>query len=81
LFKRLTLSKKTDNIDNNHLLAANIRKGFRRKKIRSVDHFAFISEIPASTVKRILREEGNPNLSTLGRIAKALNISVSELLK
>ena len=80
--KRLVLAKKNEEIDYLHLLALNIKRGYRKKKIRSSDHMAFLTDIPARTISRLAKGEGgNPRLQTLIKIAKALDMTVPELFK
>lgn len=45
----------------------------------NVPELAKISGIPAITLRQTLYEKTNPRLATIGRIAKALNVSVDEI--
>jgi transcriptional regulator with XRE-family HTH domain len=52
----------------------------RRRKGLSEEALAFESNVTVSTLSRIERGTNSPTLRTLGAIAKALDINVSELV-
>jgi transcriptional regulator with XRE-family HTH domain len=61
-------------------LGQNLRK-FRLKKNLSQDNLAKILDVDRAYISNIENGRMNPTLSTLEKIAKALEISSSELLK
>lgn len=56
-------------------------KNLREEQGISQSQLAFESEIPRNQVGRIERGEINTSISTLFAISKALNISITELVK
>ncbi len=59
----------------NHLKAIRIKKGL------SQEDLANDADIPINQVGRIERGEINPSLSTIGSIAKALDLKLHELMR
>jgi len=62
-------------------LARNLKK-LREKKWLSQDRLAKLADVANNTIIKIeQRENENPTLETLKKIAKALEISVDELIQ
>jgi len=63
------------------MLAGNLRK-LREKKGLSQDRLAKLADVANNTIIKIEQGENkNPTLETLNKIAKALEISIDELIK
>ncbi len=62
------------------ILADNIRL-LRTKKRFSQEAVAELANIGQNQISELENEHSNPNLDTLVRIAKALNVDVCELFK
>jgi len=60
-------------------LLANSLKAVRKKKGYTQEQLAYESEITLSQIARIETVKSNPTVSTIFKIARTLNISVSEL--
>jgi len=57
-------------------------KGFRQEKGLSQDKLSKLADLSLNTVVKIeLDESPNPTIETVQRIAKALEVSVDDLLK
>lgn len=52
----------------------------RAEAVMTVRELSKVSKVAASTINRIERGHIDPNPVTIGRIAKALNVSVNELI-
>ena len=64
-----------------NMLAGNLRK-LREKKGLSQDRLAKLADVVNNTIIKIEPGENkNPTLETLNKIAKALEISIDELIK
>jgi len=64
-----------------NMLAGNLRK-LREKKGLSQDRLAKLADVANNTIIKIEQGENkNPTLETLNKIAKALEISIDELVK
>jgi len=64
-----------------NMLAGNLRK-LREKKGLSQDRLAKLADVANNTIIKIEQGENkNPTLETLNKIAKALEISIDELIK
>ena len=64
-----------------HILAENLRK-LREKKGLSQDRLAKLADVANNTIIKIEQGENiNPTLDTLKKVAKALEISVDDLIK
>lgn len=64
-----------------HLLAKNLKR-LREKKEFSQDRLAKLADVANNTIIKIEQGENvNPTLDTLKKIAKALDVSLEELLK
>lgn len=64
-----------------NILAENLRK-IREKKRLSQDRLAKLADVANNTIIKIEQGENkNPTLETLKKIAKALEISIDELIK
>jgi transcriptional regulator with XRE-family HTH domain len=62
-------------------IGKNIKK-FRQEKKLSQDKLSKLADLSLNTVVKIeLDESPNPTIETIQRIAKALNVSVDDLLK
>lgn len=62
-------------------IGKNIKK-FRQEKELSQDKLSKLADLSLNTVVKIeLDESPNPTIETIQRIAKALNVSVDDLLK
>lgn len=63
-------------------ISKNIIKYMNKNKIHSIRQLSIVSEVPYSTLKKIMQEKNNDiMLSTAIRLSKALNISVDQLVK
>jgi transcriptional regulator with XRE-family HTH domain len=60
-------------------LLANSLKAVRKKKGYTQEQLAYESEITLSQIARIETVKSNPTVSTIFKIARTLNINVSEL--
>ena len=57
-------------------------KRFRQDKVLSQDKLSKLADLSLNTVVKIeLDESPNPTIETIQRIAKALDVSVDDLLK
>ena len=56
-------------------------KLFDANEYRSIEHFAHSNEIPNSLLSRILGMNSDPRLSSMERIANALEVPLSDLLR
>ena len=57
-------------------------KGYRQKKGLSQDKLSKLADLSLNTVVKIeLDESPNPTIETIQKIAKALDVSVDDLLK
>jgi len=64
-----------------YILAENLRK-LREKKDLSQDRLAKLADVANNTIIKIEQGENkNPTLETLKKIAKALEVSIDELIK
>jgi len=64
-----------------NMLVGNLRK-LREKKGLSQDRLAKLADVANNTIIKIEQGENkNPTLETLNKIAKALEISIDELIK
>jgi len=64
-----------------YTLAENLRK-LREKKGLSQDRLAKLADVANNTIIKIEQGENkNPTLETLKKIAKALEVSIDELIK
>lgn len=64
-----------------YTLAENLRK-IREKKGLSQDRLAKLADVANNTIIKIEQGENrNPTLETLKKIAKALDVSIEELVK
>ena len=70
--KRLTIA---DNIK--RLILRRIKLG----EFSSIEHFASSTGVPKSLLSRILNLKADPKLSSLDKIAVALEVSVEDLLR
>ncbi|WP_034639294.1 helix-turn-helix domain-containing protein [Desulfofalx alkaliphila] len=61
-------------------LASNLKR-FRKQRNLSQNKLAQKAKIPQSAVHYIEKGERNPGLQTVQKIAIALNVTISELLK
>jgi transcriptional regulator with XRE-family HTH domain len=58
-----------------------ILRKIRQKEFNSIEHFAKSTGIQKSLLSRILNEKADPKLSSLEKIAQALEVPVAELIK
>jgi transcriptional regulator with XRE-family HTH domain len=67
------------------IVAENIRRIITRRiklgEFTSIEHFASSTGVPKSLLSRILNLKADPKLSSLDKIAAALEVPVEELLK
>lgn len=56
-------------------------KLFDSNEYRSIEHFAHSNEIPNSLLSRIINKTSDPRLSSMERIATALEVPLAELLE
>lgn len=67
------------------IVAENIRRIIMRRiklgEFSSIEHFASSTGIPKSLLSRILNLKADPKLSSLDKIAVALEVPVEELLR
>lgn len=62
-------------------IGKNIKK-LREQKAISQDRLSKLADISLNTVAKLeLEESSNPTIDTLSKIAKALNVSVDDLIK
>ena len=66
-------------------IADNIRRLIQRRiklgEFSSIEHFASSTGVPKSLLSRILNLKADPKLSSLDKIAVALEVSVEDLLR
>ena len=67
------------------IVAENIRRIITRRiklgEFTSIEHFASSTGVPKSLLSRILNLKADPKLSSLDKIAAALEVPVEDLLK
>ena len=67
------------------VIADNIRRLIMRRiklgEFSSIEHFASSTGVPKSLLSRILNLKADPKLSSLDKIAVALEVPVEELLR
>jgi transcriptional regulator with XRE-family HTH domain len=67
------------------VVAENIRRLLMRRiklgEFSSIEHFASSTGVPKSLLSRILNLKADPKLSSLDKIAQALEVPVEELLR
>ncbi len=67
------------------IVAENIRRMIMRRiklgEFSSIEHFASSTGVPKSLLSRILNLKADPKLSSLEKIAGALEVPVDELLR
>ena len=67
------------------IVAENIRRQIMRRiklgEFSSIEHFASSTGVPKSLLSRILNLKADPKLSSLEKIARALEVPVEELLR
>jgi transcriptional regulator with XRE-family HTH domain len=67
------------------IVAENIRRILQRRiklgEFSSIEHFASSTGVPKSLLSRILNLKADPKLSSLDKIASALEVPVEDLLR
>src|SRR3954470_8973179 len=67
------------------IVAENIRRQIMRRiklgEFSSIEHFASSTGVPKSLLSRVLNLKADPKLSSLDKIARALEVPVEDLLK
>jgi len=67
------------------IVAENIRRQIMRRiklgEFSSIEHFASSTGVPKSLLSRILNLKADPKLSSLEKIARALEVPVEDLLR
>jgi transcriptional regulator with XRE-family HTH domain len=67
------------------IVAENIRRQIMRRiklgEFTSIEHFASSTGVPKSLLSRILNLKADPKLSSLEKIARALEVPVEDLLR
>jgi transcriptional regulator with XRE-family HTH domain len=53
----------------------------KHRKLKALTQFSDAAEVDTRTIRRIIKGEQNPTILVLRKLAKALEVEVSELIK